>query len=454
MSCARYYSIIETQTILKALIMVFTNIQDENQFNKALAMTKGMTPTFLYSCGSETNVPQGYITNQFIKNILISERPTRSKACGIFHSSYLEFSAPTKVLFSLPCIKENMPFGECLFIRYLFQALDSDSLMNVFKEDLIAYAVTRGYVPGVHFFDAHQKQILKSSYEIFMFKFFKGQLDTLRPNAEVEISFDSIDVVKGSVEEEIASLVLNNQRLELPSTKLKHYSRIKMLMQRAGGSYSKLGFNFPVTANLPSIMVSLVKGEEYNLKKKFQFFATSGDQSAELICDVELADGDRWLEPHAGRGAISNLARDISKDGVVIELMDENITSLLGQGYSPIHQDFLTVTPEQTGLFDKIIANPPFTKNADINHVSHMFHFLKNEGKLASIMSNSWRNSSYKIAEQFRNWLKHLDAKVVDIEAGEFKTSGTNIATCKIIFTKSTGAMNFDSFIESSLIAA
>jgi hypothetical protein len=434
--------------------MTFTNIENENQFNKALSMTKGMSPTFLYACGSETSEPQGFVSNQFTRTIRISERPNPSKVCGIFHSTYLEFSETSNVTFLLPSIRENMPFGECLFIRFLFQSMDLSTLMNVFKEDLIAYAVTLGYEPSVHSFDARQKQILKSSYEIFMFKLFKGQLDTLKPNAEVEISFDSIDVVKGSVEEEIASLVLNNQRLDLPSTKLKHYSRIKVLMQRAGGSYSKLGFNFPVTADLPSIMVALVNGEEYNPKKKFQFFGTSDDQSAELISDVELAAGDRWLEPSSGRGAISNLARDISKDGIVIELMDANVSSLIGQGYSPIHQDFLTVTPEQTGLFDKIIANPPFTKNADINHVSHMFHFLKDEGKLASVMSNSWRNSSYKVAEQFRNWLIHLDAKVVDIEAGEFKSSGTNIATCKIIFTKSTGAMSFDSFIESFLIAA
>jgi hypothetical protein len=433
---------------------MFTNVENEKEFHQALTITNGSTPTFLYSCGNETSEPQGYVTNQFTKHIHIRDRPSNSKVCGVFHSTYLDLSVPSKDLFSLPNIKDNMPFGECLFIRYLFQALDLNMLMHVFKDDLIAYAVSVGYEPGVHSLDARQKKMLKHSYEIFMYKHFKGDLDDLKTDNITKESFDSIVVAEGSVEAEIASLVLNNQRLELPSSKLKHYSKIKILIQRAGGTYRKLGFDFPITADLPSIMVTLVKGDDYNPKKKFQFFATSDKQSAELISDVELAAGESWLEPSGGRGAIANLARDISKDGVVIELMDENISSLIEQGYDPIHQDFLTVTPEQTGLFDKIIANPPFTKNADINHVSHMFHFLKDEGKLASVMSNSWRNSSYQIAVQFRNWLTHLGATIVDIEAGQFKSSGTNIATCKIIFTKSTGAMSFDAFIESSLIAA
>jgi hypothetical protein len=434
--------------------MFYTDILNENEFNRALELSKGMESTFLYSCGSETSTPQGYISNQFTRHIHISERPAPSKACGMNASIYVELNNKPKKSFLFPEVNQNMKFGDCLFIRYLIASLEANTLMNVFKDDLIAYAYTCGFEPGVDTINNEQKNILKSSYDVFMFKRFKGTLDDIISSPETMLGFDSIEVMEGSVESEIASMILNGQRIDLPSTKLKHYSHIKTLMQRAGGKYLKLGFEFSITADLPAIMLSLVKGEEYNPKKLFQFFGTNDTQSAALVADVNLKAGDTWLEPSAGQASVANLARKISNKGVVIELMDENVSSLIAQGYDPIQQDFLTVTPEEIGLFNKIIANPPFTKNSDIKHVSHMFNFLENNGKLASIMSMSWRESSHKVAIQFRDWIDYLGADVVDIPAGEFKGSGTNVATCKIIFTKSTGAMGFDEFVLSLRIAA
>jgi hypothetical protein len=433
--------------------MFFTDITSEAQFNKALKLTESMERSFMYSCGSELTNPTHYITNQFNRHIKISERDSRSKVVGVFSDSYIEFNRST--YFSLPNVSIQLKFGNCSFIKYLFSALESSSLMHVYKEDLVVYAVSHGFEPGKDKLDPAQAEILKHSYKAFMFHLNNGSLDKLSvTEAKADNAFQNIPVKSGSVEEEMLSLILNGQRLELPKTPLNHYAHIKTLMQRAGGKYLKGGFAFPSTSNVPDIMTALVSGKEYNPKKAFQFFGTSAKQAASLIQDVGLEYGDRWLEPSAGRGAVADLARDISPNGLVIELMEENTSYLIEQGYAPINQDFLTVMPDELGLFDKIIANPPFTKGADMKHVTHMFHFLKEGGTLASVMSNSWRNSSHKVAQAFVQWLAYLQADVIDIPAGEFKESGTSIATCKIIFNKSTGAMGFDAFCATLKIAA
>ena len=52
--------------------------------------------------------------------------------------------------------------------------------------------------------------------------------------------------------------------------------------------------------------------------------------------------------------------------------------------------DFLNPSEWATAFkYDRIIANPPFTKNQDIDHVMQMWNFLKPGGRIVSIMSNS-----------------------------------------------------------------
>lgn len=99
-----------------------------------------------------------------------------------------------------------------------------------------------------------------------------------------------------------------------------------------------------------------------------------------------------------------------------------------------MQEDFLTLDRPQN--FDKIIANPPFAKNKDIDHIRKMFECLKPKGRIVSMASNHWRNSGNKKEKDFRLWVAGLDADIKDIKAGSFKESGTNVATCIIIINK------------------
>jgi 16S rRNA G1207 methylase RsmC len=87
-------------------------------------------------------------------------------------------------------------------------------------------------------------------------------------------------------------------------------------------------------------------------------------------------------------------------------------------------------------VWDRIIANPPFSKNQDIAHIRKMYNSLKSGGKMVSISSKHWRISSGKKEKEFEKWLKEVKAIVKEIPPGEFKESGTMVETLIIMITK------------------
>jgi len=56
--------------------------------------------------------------------------------------------------------------------------------------------------------------------------------------------------------------------------------------------------------------------------------------------------------------------------------------------------------------------------------------------RVISIMSKHWEHSSFKKETKFRDFIYSSNAKVIEIEAGAFKESGTMISSCIVIFDK------------------
>ena len=81
---------------------------------------------------------------------------------------------------------------------------------------------------------------------------------------------------------------------------------------------------------------------------------------------------------------------------------------------------------------DKIIMNPPFTRQQDADHILQAYDMLGESGILVSVCSVGpfFRNNRKSI--EFREFLESVDAEVFDLPEGAFKESGTMIAT-KII---------------------
>jgi len=151
---------------------------------------------------------------------------------------------------------------------------------------------------------------------------------------------------------------------------------------------------------------------------------------------ADLNNYDTILEPSAGQGAILraiNKVCEVKPD--CYELMDVN-TIILNKSelrFNLIGNDFLKNSGK---TYSKILANPPFTKNQDIDHFKEMYNCLSLGGKLVCITSESWVIGSQKKQVDFKNWLKNLDAEIIDIEKGSFKESGTTVGGKIVVLEK------------------
>lgn len=234
------------------------------------------------------------------------------------------------------------------------------------------------------------------------------------------------------------------------------YTEVKSALGGIGGAWKGgkvYGFVF---AHDPSdLLADLQGGTKRNLKKEFQFFGTPAGLADTLVRLANIHDGMSVLEPEAGQAAIIEavyrafpraMEGPNDKPYVTVdyyELMPQNaevISKKLSANKnwssrtSCIGLDFLTA--EHTIFYDRVVANPPFNNNQDIDHIYLMFKVLKPNGILVSMASRHWLNSTNKKETTFRQWLNANGAEITYIDAGEFKKSGTNIATCIIKIIK------------------
>jgi hypothetical protein len=231
----------------------------------------------------------------------------------------------------------------------------------------------------------------------------------------------------------ISTMMVDGNNLRLPEGNMRNYAAVKKALITAGGKYQKGGF-FSFKEDAAVIQARLVGGEVINDVKKFQYYPTPENLAHELVNRACIGKHHKCLEPSAGQGAIAQFMECYSL--WLIEIMPQNIPVLHRTKFPANHthiveKDFLSIC--DFNGFDRIVANPPFTKNQDIKHVIHMMRHLAPDGRVVSVMSNSWRSGSHKIQKAFRQFIADSDSAIVDIPAGAFKESGTNIASCYVV---------------------
>ncbi len=226
--------------------------------------------------------------------------------------------------------------------------------------------------------------------------------------------------------------------LHLPSKtdgELPNYGDVRTALLKAGAKYKSNTFIFPNDAQ--PYIDRLTGGESVNIAKQFQFYPTPTSIAKELIALAEISNYTSILEPSAGQGAIIKAIHDICPSVVVdyCELMGINQTVLSKiKGVNFLCDDFLKLKSDIR--YDRIIANPPFQKNSDIDHIKLMFSILKKGGILVSIASKHWQLSNNKKETEFRQWLEDIGAEIIEIEKGAFKESGTMISSLIIVINK------------------
>lgn len=262
----------------------------------------------------------------------------------------------------------------------------------------------------------------------------------LAPDASTDEKKKQDEGKKWSVEEILKHCTLEDGVLKLPQVQFnkKSYAEAKKWIEEAGGSWQGgkvQGFTFPFN---PERVFSILKdGKRCNLQQDYQFFETPADVADWLVMLTGgIHEDDTVLEPSAGRGALIKAIHRACPSVMVecYELMPENREFLHTlSNVILLDEDF---TKDSVGSYTKIIANPPFSGNQDIEHVRLMYERLEEGGILAAITSQHWKFASEKKCVEFREWLEKVHGEVFEISAGEFKESGTSISTMAVVIKK------------------
>lgn len=221
----------------------------------------------------------------------------------------------------------------------------------------------------------------------------------------------------------------------------KTYKQVDAALQSAGGRWVK-GRKAHVFAGPARDAVERLTAQDEvttaaERQQATQFFQTPAivvDQliSAALLHPETGRQSLTVLEPSAGKGAIAAVVAPLVDAVDCVELDEDYAAKIRAGGYARklTVRDFLTVTPEP--IYDRVIMNPPFTRGADITHVTHALRFVKPGGRLVSVMSAGVKGAAGKAAAKFRAMVEG-SGWFTDLPAGAFEESGTPIRTVIVI---------------------
>lgn len=229
--------------------------------------------------------------------------------------------------------------------------------------------------------------------------------------------------------------VLSNATTEGNSLKLtgtldrKLYVSTNKVLEIAGGKWNRKTQSHLFDGDASEIMDQIIlTGTIQDKKQELGFFPTPLAVIERLIEKAEIHNGDSILEPSAGSGAILRVLRQrFPLNRLVACEIDESRTEIVNMATRVHYGDFLDLrsVSNETGMFDRIIMNPPFAKNVAPAHVLHATTFLKPGGRLVSVMPSSVTFRSDALNKAIR-------ADAVEIEPlpeNSFTESGTNVNT-------------------------
>lgn len=163
----------------------------------------------------------------------------------------------------------------------------------------------------------------------------------------------------------------------------------------------------------------------------YQLFQTPSHLAARMASFLPLLPGLRVLEPSAGLGRLLDVLEPYRLAEVVaVEMAARCAGELFRQerdGVRILQRDFLTVTPQETGLFDAVVMNPPFHMRSDIKHIQHALTFLKPGGMLAALCLDTHHREAA---------LKPMATVWEKVNAGTFGKEGTSVATVLLTIEK------------------
>lgn len=239
--------------------------------------------------------------------------------------------------------------------------------------------------------------------------------------------------IEPRIVEILANAEINGKALRITrQLDRKEYVAANEALEAAGGKWSRKDKAHIFAEGAAEAIEPIILTGEISSARDFEFFETPSAIVDELISIADVKPGMRVLEPSAGRGAIVSALKEKQCHVTAVELFGKNfeVVGLLAD--EAMHDDFLTMKP--LPIYDRVIMNPPFSKQADIKHILHAVEFLKPGGRLAAVMSAGVAFREDARSNHFRAFVSELGGQFIALGEGAFKSSGTMVRTVLVTF--------------------
>jgi hypothetical protein len=168
------------------------------------------------------------------------------------------------------------------------------------------------------------------------------------------------------------------------------------------------------------------------------YFPTQAPVIEIMLQRARILPGMTVLEPEAGSGHIAD-GVSAAVPGVILEVIEPvfKLRQLLElKGYKLVGSDLLELSRSELGQYDRIVMNPPFERQQDLDHIRHAYSLLAPRGILVSVLSPSFEFRSDRKSTDFRAWLEEVNATWENLPEGSFKASGTGISTRLLVIER------------------
>ncbi len=217
----------------------------------------------------------------------------------------------------------------------------------------------------------------------------------------------------------------------------KLYTAVNKVLVAAGGKWNRGAkahlFSCDATDAISDIILT---GKVVDAKREFDFFETPPEVVKLVMNVAQIQTNQSVLEPNAGGGNLAFAAKLEGGNVTCVELQENLIPVLDAADFECVMQgDFLEI--DWNGyVFDRIVMNPPFGKQADIKHVSHALDMLAAGGRLVAIMSAGVEFRENALTVAFRERVAAMGGTIERLPSKSFKSSGTNVETVLVTVQK------------------
>lgn len=228
----------------------------------------------------------------------------------------------------------------------------------------------------------------------------------------------------------------------LPEGKLPRelYVKVDKVLKAAGGKWNRSTKAHVFTEDATDVIEqALLTGQIGNPKQELGVFYTPVALARKAAQALRVGQaGLCLLEPSAGMGALAKAAREAGiSDITCLDILPKHVEACKNLGFYVATGDFMQ-WGVPSPVYDRILMNPPFAKQADAQHFLRALRWLKPGGRIVAIMSAAVTFRETVYYRQIRGMVANggMGCQIVPLPADSFKESGTGVNTALVIYDK------------------